>query len=413
MREGIPDGWKAFELGQVCDVVGGGTPERGKPEYWNGEIRWVSPTEITALRTRYISDTKEKITELGLSKSSAKLHPVGTVLMTSRASIGYPAINTVPMATNQGFQSLRCNGNADSEFVFQWVIANQPALERLSSGSTFSEISSTNVKKVPIVLPPKPEQQKIASILTTVDDLIEKTEAQIGKLQDLKKGMMQELLTKGIGHTEFKDSPVGQIPKEWGVVSLGEVVSDDSPICYGILMPGKGAQNGVPVIKVKDIRDNNVDTSDLLLTSHEIDQQFQRSRLNAGDLLVTIRGTTGRVAIVPNSLDGANITQDTARIRIATEDLALYVFLFLQGPSAQYQIESHTIGQAVKGINLAEVRKVQIALPPKDERREISRSLSSLDNRLSLCRKRLSGVTALKKALMQDLLTGKVRVKVN
>jgi len=150
MSKGAPEGWRVYQLGQVCDVVGGGTPERSNLNYWNGEICWVSPTEITALTKRYVSDTKEKITELGLRNSSAKLHSAGTVLMTSRASIGFPAINTVPMATNQGFQSLRCRETTYNEFIYQWVIANRAALERLSSGSTFSEISSTNVKKISV-----------------------------------------------------------------------------------------------------------------------------------------------------------------------------------------------------------------------------------------------------------------------
>ena len=418
MSNSVPEGWTSSLLAEFCDVVGGGTPDRSVREFWGGDIPWASPTEITSSFRKYISETKERITDKGLEKSSAKLHPPGTVLMTSRASIGFVAINTVPMATNQGFQSLRCKDGALADYLYQYITWLRPELEKMSAGSTFSEISSSSVKKLRVTLPPLPEQQKIAAILSSVDDVIEKTRAQIDKLKDLKIGMMQELLTKGIGpdgapHTAFKDSPVGRIPEDWVVSSLSELTAKEAPICYGILMPGKGVLAGVPVIKVKDIRGGVIEESRLLLTSKEIDEQYARSRVAAGDILLTIRGTTGRVARVQPSLHGANITQDTARIRVLDQCVADYVFAYLQTPLAQNQIESHTIGQAVKGINLAEVRKLWVVVPSVKERQGITRALQSIDQRISYSAYRLGGLENLKKALMQDLLTGKVRVKVD
>src|SRR5690554_2605163 len=170
MSKITPEGWASAELTKFCEIVGGGTPDRSIEEYWNGDIPWASPTEITSRFSKYISRTKESITKKGLEKSSAKLHPSGTVLMTSRASIGYVAINTVPMATNQGFQSLRCKENALPEYVYHYVTWIRPELEKMSAGSTFSEISSSSVKKLRVTLPPLPERQKIAAILSSVDD---------------------------------------------------------------------------------------------------------------------------------------------------------------------------------------------------------------------------------------------------
>lgn len=210
MSKVVPEGWVQGELAEFCDVVGGGTPDRNNPDFWGGDIPWVSPTEITGNTSKYISQTKEKITEIGLEKSSAKLHPAGTLLMTSRASIGFVAINTVPMATNQGFQSLRCKKKVLVDFLYQYIIWSRPQLERLAAGSTFAEISSANVKRMTVCFPSVEQQQKIATILSSVDNVIEKTRTQIDKLKDLKTGMMQELLTKGIGHTEFKDSDLGR-----------------------------------------------------------------------------------------------------------------------------------------------------------------------------------------------------------
>ncbi|WJJ94240.1 restriction endonuclease subunit S [Neopusillimonas aromaticivorans] len=121
--------------------------------------------------------------------------------------------------------SLRCKRGTLAEYLYYYIDSIRPELERISAGSTFSEIPSSSVKKLEITLPPLPEQQKIATILSSVDDVIEKTRAQIDKLKDLKTGMMQELLTQGIGHTEFKDSPVGRIPASWYVAKIDDLVS--------------------------------------------------------------------------------------------------------------------------------------------------------------------------------------------
>ena len=191
----VPKGWRIVSLGKLGAIVGGGTPSSKESSYWNGSILWATPTEITNLQGRYISKTSRKITKAGLKNSSAKLHPAGTILITSRASIGHPAINVVPMSTNQGFQSLIPNENLDTEYGYQLLLHNKASLERLSSGSTFLEISSKEVKKIEVVLPPLPEQKKIASILTAIEEMIEDTQEKINKLQSLKKSLMQDLLT--------------------------------------------------------------------------------------------------------------------------------------------------------------------------------------------------------------------------
>ena len=191
----IPDGWENTDLNSISDVVGGGTPSTDEPEFWNGDIPWATPAEITKLQVRYIDQTQRNITSLGLQKSSARLHPEGTLLLTSRASIGYPAINRRPMATNQGFQSLRPHENVDVEFLYQLMVHNRVRLERRASGSTFLEISSANIKSFRILLPPLPEQKKIASILTSIDETIEDKRNKLLQTESLKKSLMQDLLT--------------------------------------------------------------------------------------------------------------------------------------------------------------------------------------------------------------------------
>ena len=183
----IPKNWGVKKLEEVGQIIGGGTPASENENYWGGEIQWVTPKEITKLNDRYIEETERTLTKKGLEESSAKLHPKGTILLTSRASIGFPAINTVPMATNQGFQSLRPNKRLDTEFGYQILLHSRQKLERLSAGSTFLEISSKEVKKFKLSIPPLPEQKKIASILTSMDKNIKDKQQKLHQNQSPQK----------------------------------------------------------------------------------------------------------------------------------------------------------------------------------------------------------------------------------
>jgi len=267
----------------------------------------------------------------------------------------------------------------------------------------------------------KPEQTRIAEILSTADEAIAHTEALIAKYQRIKTGLMQDLLTRGIDENgnirskathKFVVKNGIEAPEEWEVVELSSLVGNDSPIVYGILMPGYGYENGIPVVKVKDIRDEQILLNDLLLTSPEIAKSYERSSLKQGDLLFTIRGTVGRCAFVPKELDGANITQDTARIRVSGISPLFLRFCFELEFLKRY-IDLHTIGQAVKGINLKDLRKMPIPKPILNESDIIAQKINSIQNIIDSLNSNLLKLQSLKTGLMQDLLSGKVRVNIN
>ena len=248
---------------------------------------------------------------------------------------------------------------------------------------------------------------------------IEDCQAFTAKQQRIKTGLMQDLLTRGIDEHgnlrseqfhEFKDSPLGRIPVEWEVRSLRQCVRADAPICYGILMPGQSVDNGVPVIKVKDIVGGRIVQDNLLLTDRRIDRQYRRSRLRSGDLVITIRGTTGRLAVVPPELDGANITQDTARVRLSDYHSARFCFYCLQSESAQGQIALHTIGQAVKGINIGDVKRLLLGMPSLHEQERLANRFEGLEKTTYATSRALAKLKSTKAGLMQDLLTGNRRV---
>lgn len=192
----IPACWELKKLGCITSIIGGGTPRKETKEYWkDGTIYWATPTDFTKRKGNYISETDLLINEYGLKNSSATLLKPGTILMSSRATIGECKINTKLMTTNQGFASFECSEKVNNLFLLYLLKKSKQQLIKLSSGSTFLEISRTTLKGMVITLPPLEEQQEIAEILSTVDDKLETLQAKKSEYEQLKKGLMQKLLT--------------------------------------------------------------------------------------------------------------------------------------------------------------------------------------------------------------------------
>jgi type I restriction enzyme S subunit len=162
--------WKVVELREMCTIIGGGTPQTTTIEYWNGSIQWFTPSEI---KGNYVSQSERTITEAGLKNSSAKLVPKGTILLTTRATIGEVAIALVDCSTNQGFQSLLLKPGYDKYFLFNWLKENKSKLRSRASGSTFPEISKSELEKLKLCVPELSEQTKIGNILKILEDKVD------------------------------------------------------------------------------------------------------------------------------------------------------------------------------------------------------------------------------------------------
>ena len=190
--------WVEKRLGDCGEFIGGGTPSTTIASYWGEDIDWYTPAEIG--NTKYVNGSNRRITREGLGNCAARLLPIGTILLTTRASIGLRAILKHEAATNQGFQSLVVNAEFDSEFMYYYLSTIVEEMESRASGSTFLEISSSKLKEIPIVVPPSlPEQQSIAGVLSDMDAEIAALEAEKRKVEAIKQGMMQELLTGRVG----------------------------------------------------------------------------------------------------------------------------------------------------------------------------------------------------------------------
>ena len=216
MGRDYPD-WEMKKLDDVGDIVGGGTPSTDKKSLWDGDINWFIPTEI---KSKYSTGSIRKVTKKGVAQSSATLLPVGTILFTSRATIGEVSIACEICTTNQGFQSFIVNDSLFSnECFYYWLLANKKHFLRRANGSTFLEISKREIKKIPLSVPDIQEQQKIAAFLSSVDTKIEQLNRKKSLLEQYKKGMMQKLFSQQI---RFKDEDRRNYP-DWGNNILGEL----------------------------------------------------------------------------------------------------------------------------------------------------------------------------------------------
>jgi len=195
----LPDGWKLVRLDEVAEVIGGSTPSRASQEYWDGDIPWVVPSELTVLTGRYLNSTNESITSSGMKAAGLKLIPSGSILLTSRATIGVTAINTIPVCTNQGFQNLVLKGDGvDLLWLFYCISSMRKDLEKKASGSTFNEISRGSVRSLPVILPPLSEQRNIATALDSIDNALERTEIIVTSTKNLKASALKRFYHSNI-----------------------------------------------------------------------------------------------------------------------------------------------------------------------------------------------------------------------
>lgn len=269
-------------------------------------------------------------------------------------------------------------------------------------GSTRKKLNQEHLKKIKIPLPPLQEQQKITKILSTIDDAIQKVKKTIAKTKRLKKGLMQELLTRGIGHKEFKDSEIGRIPKEWEVVRLGDknvvdIIMGQSPPSSTYNKKGVG----LPFLQGK-AEFGEIHPSPILYCSKPI------KIAESNDILLSVRAPVGDVNIAPLK---CCIGRGLSSIR-AKSDKLYYLFLFYYLKFTIKRFRLLSMGSTFKAIRKGEIENYKIPLPPLQEQQRIAEILSTVDKKLELERKRKDKLGRIKKGLMNDLLTGKVRVEV-
>jgi type I restriction enzyme S subunit len=412
------NGWGKMRLDQIGTVFSGSTPSTIIESFWDGNIVWVTPNDLAKLDTPYLADSERRITEKGLNGCSAQLLPAGSLVISSRAPIGYVAIPIVPFCTNQGCKSLRLKSGFHSEFVYYNMLFNIDELKKYGEGTTFSEISKTALSSVESAYPTnKSEQIKIADILLTVDHAIEQTEALIAKQQRIKTGLMQDLLTRGIDEHgnlrseethQFKDSPLGRIPVEWEVIAL----SDAGTWSSGGTPPRSTPRfwgDEVPWVCPKDMK--TFDLTDTIDSLTEVGAKYGSKLMPAGTVFIVIRGMIlAHTFPVGNAIRSMAFNQDIKAVVTRPNIEGRYLAYWLSAHGHDILKIATTATHGTKRFDMDDLLAVNVAVPTLSEQSRIVRAFDELQQAIDLNNKHAKKLRSLKTALMQDLLTGKVRV---
>ncbi|WP_286502151.1 restriction endonuclease subunit S [Empedobacter falsenii] len=401
----IPEGWKVSKLGNVFEIIGGGTPDTTISEYWDGDILWFTPTEI---KSKFVSNSLRKITNKGVNNSSAKLLPKGSLLFTSRATIADIALCEEECTTNQGFQSFLPNENQNMEFLYYWIISNKHQFLRRSSGSTFLEISKKEVGKVNYPLPPIEEQKAIADCLSTWDKAIEKQEQLIKSKESRHKALMQKLLSGKQRLPGFSE--------DWKEVKL-----EDFGSSYNGLS-GKNKDDfgsGKPFITYMNVFSNSVIDTSIFELVNVADNENQNS-VKYGDILFTVSSETaseaGMVSVyLDNSPVDIYLNSFCFGVRLNTLEILnpRFASFLLRFDDFRKEVFKLSQGSTRYNISKSGVLGIKFHIPNIDEQLKITEILEGSEKEIELEKRKVNQLKEQKKALMQKLLTGRVRLPLN
>jgi type I restriction enzyme, S subunit len=385
-------------LGDIFEIARGGSP-RPIQKYITDDpdgVNWIMISDASET-SKYITSTKKRIIKDGVKNS--RMVYSGDFLLTNSMSFGRPYIMKTSGCIHDGWLVLSSKtNNVDQDYFFHLLRSKAIYREftRLAAGATVKNLNIDLVKGVHIPLPPIAEQKRIAEILDRTQSLISKRKEAIAKLDTLTQSIFLEM---------FGD-PV-ENPYNFPIQKIVDLVDPERPITYGILMPKEEQVEGVNYVRVVDMKNGGIELTSIRKTTYEIAYQYRRSTLKAGDLLLSIRGHVGRLATIPEELEGSNITQDSARLAIQNASPVL-VKECLRTTSLQRWMDKHTKGVAVRGINLGDVKLMPIILPPLQLQKEFAQRIEAVEKLKATHRASLSQLEALFASLQHRAFRGEL-----
>lgn len=419
----VPASWDVRRLAWLGKWIGGGTPSKSDPAYWDGEIPWVSPKDM---KGRVLKDTADHVSVAGVQQSSTRVVPAESVLIVTRSGIlrhSLPVgIISRPMAFNQDIKALQPSSGIDASFVAYWIEANQPALLSLwrKEGTTVQSLETDLIRETPIPLPPYDQQRGITSFLdretARIGTLIEKKRRLLNLLEEKRTALITRAVTRGLDpDVPMKDSGVewiGEIPEHWKVLQLRRVLRLVTSGSRG--WAEHYADEGALFIRIGNLSQDSPDLD--LSNSQHVDvptgSEAERSRVKAGDLLVSITALIGAIAVVPDGLE-AYVNQHVALCRLDQRSTnPRWAAYFLLSRVGQATMRLPVYGGTKEGLALDDVRAFWVVLPPREEQEGIAGWLDErLDDLGKIGRKTRKAISLLEEyraALISAAVTGAI-----
>ena len=390
--------WPVATVGEVCEVVSGATPRTGKPEFWDGNVPWVTPKDLSELGQKHLSDTPRKITKAGLKSCSARMLPAQSVLFSSRAPIGLVAINTIPVCTNQGFKSLVPRFDLVSpDFLFWWLKAQEKHVQSKGRGATFKEVSKKIVEDLQIPLPPLAEQKRLAGILDAADALRAKRREALAQLDTLLQSTFLDM---------FGD-PVTN-PMGWEERTLGELGQDG--FLNGLSPSTKGTVDG-EVLTLSAITRGRFDFA--AKKSARFDKQPSSSQKLSTDTFLICRGNGNR------RLVGTGAYPDRSSNRVCFPDTMIGVAIsptllaaaYLQSVwrTRQVRMQIERGARTTNGthkVNQRLLSSIVFPVPPADLQRRFATIVESIEEQKARQRAHLAELDTLFASLQSRAFRG-------
>lgn len=406
----IPEDWEVVKLGKLTTVETGKTPLRSNKQFWdNGTINWATTTEVNET---YIVSTNEKITNQAVTELKMKILPINTILLAMYGqgkTRGKVAILRIESTINQAFASIKPNKNYSTNFIFNYLEKSYEKIRDLSHGSNQDNLNLDIVKALQIPLPPLKEQEKIAEILTTWDEAIRNVELLILNYELRKKALMQKLLSGEVRFDGFSD--------EWEEVRLDKLV---------FFQEGPGVRNtqyrksGVKLLNVGNLNNNtlNLGSTETYISEEEAYGAYKHFLVDEGDLLISCSGINSesfkkKIAFAKKEDLPLCMNTSTMRFKNIKNKLTLkYLYFYFQTLYFEKQVFGVLTGSAQFNFGPTHIKWFKIKLPSLPEQQKIAEVLSLADDEINLLKNSLEELKLQKKALMQKLLTGQVRVRV-
>ena len=386
-----------YKLSEIMNIIGGGTPKTSKPEYWNGDIPWLSVKDFNN-DYRYVYETEKTITQAGLDNSSTKLLKRNDSIISARGTVGEMAMIPYPMAFNQSCYGLRAKeGLVDEEYLYYLIKHNVVVLKKNTHGSVFDTITRDTFDDIEVELPSLVEQKIVASILRDLDDKIEVN-------NKINKNLEQQAMA--IFNNAIEQS------KSVTYVELGSLAD----VKGGKRLP-KGANlmsipNSHPYIRVRDL--NDVVFASLSANYEYVDDETQKtiSRYitTTDDVLISIVGTIGLTAIVDKSLNMANLTENCVKVTNLHGISPEYLLLYLRSQHGSEEIKKGTVGAVQAKLPIKNIQALSVPLLPQSDLQSLNDTLKVLFNQLSISVAESKCLTDIRDSLLPKLMSGELDV---
>ena len=392
MADEIPEGWKECRVSDVAEVVGGGTPRTDVAEYWNGEIPWITPRDLSNFKGRYISRGERNISKEGLRDSSAMILPKGAILLSTRAPVGYLAIAKNEVTTNQGFRSLVPFNSTDTVFLFYLLKNNVEYLKSQATGTTFGELAGSVLKSLTFLFPPLAEQRAIASVLSSLDDKI-----------DLLQRENQTL--EQIAETLFRQWFVEEASDDWEEVPLG-----NSSLAT-IIKSGIHYFEGEKIY----LETGDVDNTEIK-GGKPVTYKNRPSRANMEPLPYSVwfakKGGVRKLLMFDDyALNTNDLILSTGFTGLKTTKLShYYLWCYLLSSEFQDIKDNFISGSVQPDINNESLLQIMVLKPENETLIKFNQIVENYFHKISINRKQISVLERLRDTLLPKLMSGEVRV---